>query len=81
MKSLVDVKMAQQGRQLGLEASFFWKRNQHVLKIPKIMQAQNIYESKALYLYNKSMNMNLEILQGIKTIQCKIKIKTNNSQV
>lgn len=66
MKSLVDVKMAQQGRQLGLEASFFYMKeksmkNEKKSKVfssigcytPKTMQAQNIYESKALYLYDK----------------------------
>lgn len=67
MKSLVDVKMAQQGRQLGLEASFFYKKEKSMKNekknskvfssigcyTPKTMQAQNIYESKALYLYNK----------------------------
>lgn len=36
MKSLVDVKMAQQGRQLGLEASFFYMKEKSMKNEKKL---------------------------------------------
>lgn len=36
MKSLIDVKMAQQGRQLGLEASFFYMKEKSMKNEKKL---------------------------------------------
>lgn len=41
---------------------------------PKTLQAQNIYESKALYLYNKSMNL-YSYFKGLKHYQYTVKIR------
>lgn len=39
MKSLVDVKMAQQGRQLGLEASFFYMKEKSMKNEKKKLES------------------------------------------